>query len=57
MTELAVEVRGLRKRYGELTAVDGLDLEIRRGEVFGILGPNGARQEHDGGDPAGSSQP
>lgn len=42
MTELAVEVRGLRKRYGELTAVDGLDLGIRRGEVFGILGPNGA---------------
>lgn len=42
MTELAVEVRGLRKRYGELTAVDGVDLGIRRGEVFGILGPNGA---------------
>lgn len=40
MTELAVEVRGLRKRYGELTAVDGVDLGIRRGEVFGILGPN-----------------
>lgn len=42
MTELAVEVGGLRKRYGELTAVDGVDLGIRRGEVFGILGPNGA---------------
>jgi ABC-2 type transport system ATP-binding protein len=30
------------KRYGGLTAVDGLDLEIRAGEVFGLLGPNGA---------------
>ncbi|MET8951881.1 ABC transporter ATP-binding protein [Streptomyces sp. NPDC004393] len=39
---LAVDVRGLRKRYGDVTAVDGLDLEIRRGEVFGLLGPNGA---------------
>ncbi|MEV6722142.1 ABC transporter ATP-binding protein [Streptomyces xanthochromogenes] len=42
MTALAVDVRGLRKRYGGVTAVDGLDLGIRHGEVFGILGPNGA---------------
>lgn len=42
MTSLAVEVRGLRKTYGEVAAVDGLDLGIRQGEVFGILGPNGA---------------
>ncbi|MEU3243049.1 ABC transporter ATP-binding protein [Streptomyces sp. NPDC006875] len=40
--ELAVNVRGLRKRYGDVTAVDGVDLGIRRGEVFGLLGPNGA---------------
>lgn len=40
--ELAVDVRGLRKRYGGVTAVDGLDLGIRHGEVFGLLGPNGA---------------
>ncbi|MEU7577761.1 ABC transporter ATP-binding protein [Streptomyces sp. NPDC041068] len=40
--ELAVDVRGLRKRYGDVTAVDGVDLAIRTGEVFGILGPNGA---------------
>ncbi|MEV7137649.1 ABC transporter ATP-binding protein [Streptomyces tauricus] len=40
--ELAVAVRGLRKRYGDITAVDGIDLGIRRGEVFGLLGPNGA---------------
>jgi ABC-2 type transport system ATP-binding protein len=42
MTEYAVRVRGLRKRYGGVAAVDGVDLDIRRGEVFGILGPNGA---------------
>ncbi|MEU0031975.1 ABC transporter ATP-binding protein [Streptomyces sp. NPDC006335] len=40
--ELAVDVRGLRKRYGDVTALDGIDLGIRRGEVFGLLGPNGA---------------
>jgi ABC-2 type transport system ATP-binding protein len=40
--ELAVHVRGLRKRYGDVAAVDGIDLGIRRGEVFGLLGPNGA---------------
>ncbi|WP_448321486.1 ABC transporter ATP-binding protein [Streptomyces sp. CO7] len=42
MDEPAVEVRGLLKRYGENTAVDGLDLMVRRGEVCGLLGPNGA---------------
>lgn len=42
MTRDAVQVRGLRKQYGEVTAVDGLDLTIRQGEVFGLLGPNGA---------------
>ena len=35
-------VRGLRKRYGDVVAVDGVDLEIRTGECFGLLGPNGA---------------
>jgi ABC-2 type transport system ATP-binding protein len=40
--DLAVDVRGLRKRYGKVTAVDGIDLGIRTGEVFGLLGPNGA---------------
>ena len=41
-TDVALRVRGLRKRYGELTAVDGIDLEVRLGEVFALLGPNGA---------------
>jgi ABC-2 type transport system ATP-binding protein len=37
-----VETRRLTKRYGTLTAVDALDLEVRAGEVYGFLGPNGA---------------
>src|SRR4051812_42197951 len=40
--ELAIDCRGLVKRYGELTAVAGLDLHVARGECFGLLGPNGA---------------
>ena len=39
---IAIRTEGLTKTYGELTAVDGLDLEVRFGEVFGLLGPNGA---------------
>jgi ABC-type multidrug transport system ATPase subunit len=39
---LLVETRGLTKRYRGITAVDGLDLSVRRGEVYGFLGPNGA---------------
>jgi ABC-2 type transport system ATP-binding protein len=38
----AVEVRGLRKRYGELEAVRGVDLSVAEGEVVAFLGPNGA---------------
>jgi ABC-2 type transport system ATP-binding protein len=37
-----VEVRGLVKRYGDITAVDGVDLTVRTGDVYGYLGPNGA---------------
>ena len=39
---LALNCTGLVKRYGDLTAVDGLDLTVHRGECFGLLGPNGA---------------
>jgi ABC-2 type transport system ATP-binding protein len=39
---LVVETRDLTKRYGSITAVSGLDLLVRRGEVYGFLGPNGA---------------
>ncbi|MEO3812749.1 ATP-binding cassette domain-containing protein [Sphaerisporangium sp. B11E5] len=38
----AVAVRGLRKSYGKVDAVKGIDFEVRPGEVFGFLGPNGA---------------
>jgi lipooligosaccharide transport system ATP-binding protein len=37
-----ISARGLTKRFGELTAVDGIDFAVRRGEAFGFLGPNGA---------------
>lgn len=42
MDDAVIELSGLTKRYGEFTAVSGLDLTIRRGEIFGLLGPNGA---------------
>jgi ABC-2 type transport system ATP-binding protein len=38
----AIEVHDLRKRYGAYEAVRGIDITVRRGEVFGLLGPNGA---------------
>ncbi|MFB6137386.1 MAG: ABC transporter ATP-binding protein [Halobacteriaceae archaeon] len=38
----AIETDGLTRRYGDLVAVDGVDLCVREGEVFGFLGPNGA---------------
>ncbi len=42
VTEPVITARALTKRYGTLTAVDGIDFEIARGESFGFLGPNGA---------------
>jgi ABC-2 type transport system ATP-binding protein len=42
MTDLAIDVHGLRKAYGATVALDGLDLRVERGEVVGLLGPNGA---------------
>ena len=41
-TDSVVRVRGLEKHYGTLSAVDGIDLDIARGETFALLGPNGA---------------
>jgi ABC-2 type transport system ATP-binding protein len=42
LPEPVISVSGLRKAYGDLEAVRGIDLEVRRGEVFAFLGPNGA---------------
>jgi ABC-2 type transport system ATP-binding protein len=42
VSEPIIKLTQLTKKYGEHTAVDGLDLQIQRGEVFGLLGPNGA---------------
>ncbi|MCI0383217.1 ABC transporter ATP-binding protein [Streptomyces sp. CNQ085] len=42
MTDAAITVEGLRKRYGDVQAVDGVSLTVERGEFYGILGPNGA---------------
>jgi len=40
--EAAIRTQGLSKRFGAVLAVDGLDLEVRRGEIYGLIGPNGA---------------
>jgi ABC-2 type transport system ATP-binding protein len=42
VTEPVISIRGLRKSYGDLEALRGIDLDVRRGEVFAFLGPNGA---------------
>ncbi len=42
MAELVIETKDLTKRYGDLTAVDNLNLKVYEGEVFGLLGPNGS---------------
>src|SRR6266508_1256238 len=42
MAEFAIRLRGMVKRFGQLTAVDGLDLEVPYGTCVGLLGPNGA---------------
>ena len=39
---VAIRVRGLQKRYGDVAAVHGIDLTVRTGEIFAFLGPNGA---------------
>ncbi len=40
--ELVIETHGLGRRFGDLIAVQGVDLAVRKGEIFGVLGPNGA---------------
>lgn len=38
----AIKLSGVRKEYGDMVAVEGLDLEVRQGEILGLLGPNGS---------------
>ena len=40
--KMMIEVRDLKKRYGDKQAVDGVSFDVKKGEIFGILGPNGA---------------
>ena len=40
--DIAVRAKGLVKRFGDFTAVNGIDFDVRRGEIFGFLGPNGS---------------
>lgn len=42
MTESVIEVRGLKKHYEDVKAVDGIDFQVRSGQIFSLLGPNGA---------------
>jgi ABC-2 type transport system ATP-binding protein len=42
MTEYAIELNNLTKKFGDFTAVDDLSLQVKEGEIFGFLGPNGA---------------
>src|SRR5690348_14897942 len=41
-TDLAVDVTGISKRFGDKTVVNAIDLQVRRGEIYGFLGPNGS---------------
>ena len=40
MCQYVIELTGLTKKYGDFTAVNDLNLQIRKGEIFGLLGPN-----------------
>ena len=42
MDEFVIQTDGLTKRYGNVLAVDNLSMEVRRGHVYGLLGPNGS---------------
>lgn len=42
LTGLAIDVKGITKRFGDKTVVDGISLQVHRGEIFGFLGPNGS---------------
>ena len=41
-SEIAVKVEGLRRTFGDFVAVNDISFQVRKGEIFGFLGPNGA---------------
>ena len=41
-TQNAIEINGLTKCYGKVTALDGVSFDVRQGELFGLIGPDGA---------------
>ena len=41
-SELAIDVTGVTKRFGTKTVVNAIDLQVKRGEIYGFLGPNGS---------------
>jgi len=45
MSEIAIKTVNLNKAFGEAAAVDDLSLEIKKGELFGMVGPDGAGQD------------
>jgi ABC-2 type transport system ATP-binding protein len=53
----AIETVGLTKRYGRTLALDGLDLRVEQGEVYGYLGPNGAARRRRSGSCSDSTEP
>ena len=42
MSDIVIDVTGLTKKYGDKTVVDGLTMQVKRGEIYGFLGPNGS---------------
>ena len=57
MAETLLEIRGLTKRFGALTATDGIDLDVREGETHAVIGPNGAGKTTLIGQIAGDLRP
>ena len=53
MCQYVIELTGLTKKYGDFTAVNDLNLQIRKGEIFGLLGPKRGREIDDHTDDAG----
>ena len=45
MPSPAIEIKGLTKSYGNVHALNGVDIKINEGEFFGLLGPNGAEKQ------------